>query len=96
MQADFGRLGKVGLVAGKRRLLKGLILTACLSRHQFCWPTYGESLPEVIEGFEEGWEFFGGVFRVLIVDYVTRHIIWVLCPASLCGRRGRETPFRTG
>src|SRR5262249_1709239 len=26
------------------------------------------SLPEVIEGFEEGWEFFGGVFRVLIVD----------------------------
>lgn len=68
LQADFGRLGKVGLVAGKRRVVRGLILTACLSRHQFCWPTYGETLPEVIEGLEEGWEFFGGVFRVLIVD----------------------------
>jgi len=68
LQADFGRLGMVGLAAGKRRVVKGLVLTACVSRHQFCWPTYGESLPEVIEGFEEGWEFFGGVFRVLIVD----------------------------
>lgn len=68
LQADFGRLGKLGLVAGRRRVVKGLVLTACVSRHQFCWPTYGESLPEVIEGFEEGWEFFGGVFRVLITD----------------------------
>ena len=68
LQADFGRLGKVGLLPGNRRVVKGLVLTACVSRHQFCWPTYGESLPEVIEGFEEGWEFFGGVFRVLITD----------------------------
>ena len=68
LQADFGRLGKVGLPAGVRRVVKGLILTACVSRHQFCWPTYGETVAEVIEGFEEGWEFFGGVFRVVIVD----------------------------
>jgi transposase len=68
LQADFGRLGKVGPVGGRWRLVKGLILTACVSRHQFCWPTYGESLPEVIEGFEEGWDFFGGVFAVVITD----------------------------
>jgi transposase len=68
LQADFGRLGKVGLVPGRMRMVKGLVLTAGVSRHQFCWPTYGESLPEVIEGFEEAWEFFGGVFRVVVTD----------------------------
>ncbi len=68
LQIDFGRLGKVGLASGQRRVVKGLIMTACVSRHQFCWPTYGESLAEVIEGLEESWEFFGGIFRVLIPD----------------------------
>jgi len=68
LQVDFGRLGMVGRSPGKRRLVRGLILTACLSRHQFCWPTYGETVAEVIEGFEEAWIFFGGVFAVVIVD----------------------------
>jgi transposase len=68
LQADFGRLGKVGRAAGQRRLVKGLALTPCVSRYTFCWPTYGETLPEVIEGFEEAWTFYGGVFRVVIVD----------------------------
>lgn len=68
LQVDFGRLGKVGLPSGPRRVVKGLILTACVSRHQFCWPTFGETVGEVIEGFEEAWEFFGGVFRVVITD----------------------------
>lgn len=53
---------------GQRRVVKGLILTACVSRHQFCWPTYGETLAEVIEGFEEAWGCFEGVFRVVVVD----------------------------
>ena len=68
LQADFGRLGKVGRAVGPRRLVKGLALTPCVSRYTFCWPTYGETLPEVIEGFEEAWDFYGGVFRVVIVD----------------------------
>ncbi len=55
-------------MAGQRRVVRGLVLTACVRRHQFCWPTYGESLLEVIEGLEEGWDFFGGVFCVLIPD----------------------------
>jgi transposase len=75
LQADFGRLGKVGLVAVRRRVVKGLVLSACVSCHQFCWPTYGESLPEVIEGFEEAWEFYGGVFRVLIVDNFFKAVV---------------------
>lgn len=68
LQIDFGRLGKVGLISGQRRVVKGLILTAVVSRLVFCWPTYGETVLEVIEGLEEAWAFFEGVFRVLIVD----------------------------
>lgn len=67
LQVDFGRLGLVGLHP-PRRMAKGLIFTACVSRHQFCWPTFGETLEEVIEGFEEAWLFFDGVFRVVIID----------------------------
>jgi transposase len=67
LQVDFGRMGLVGL-SSPRRVAKGMIFTACVSRHQFCWPTFGESLEEVIEGFEEAWLFFGGVFRIAIVD----------------------------
>jgi hypothetical protein len=40
----------------------------------------------VIAGFEAAWVFFGGVFAVVIVDYVARHIIGVLCPTALCAR----------
>ncbi len=59
LQIDFGRLGLIG-IRPPRRVTKGLIFTAGVSRHTFCWPTFGESLEEVIEGFEEAWLFFGG------------------------------------
>jgi hypothetical protein len=26
----------------------------------FVWPTYGQTLADVIAGFEAAWEFFGG------------------------------------
>ncbi|MDA8330312.1 MAG: IS21 family transposase [Candidatus Dormibacteraeota bacterium] len=68
LQADFGRMGLLGRLGTARRLVKGLVLTAVVSRHMFCWLTFGESLEEVIEGFEEAWIFFGGVFRVVISD----------------------------
>src|SRR5215831_14180021 len=34
-------------------------------------------------------EFFGGVPRILVPDYVARHIIRVLCPSQLCGWRAQ-------
>ena len=32
-------------------------------------------------------EFYGGSVRLVVHDYVPRHIIMVLCPTGLCGRR---------
>lgn len=68
LQADFGRLGMITLPSGQRRVVRGLALVAVVSRHLFCWPTFGETLKEVIEGFEAGWSYFQGVFRIVIVD----------------------------
>ena len=53
---------------GRRRVVHGLIFTAVYSRHMFVWPTYRQTLNDVIAGFEAAWAFFDGVFAVVIVD----------------------------
>lgn len=69
LQVDFGRLGLLtDAEDGRRRVVHGLIFTAVYSRHMFVWPTYRQTLHEVIAGFEAAWAFFGGVFAVVIVD----------------------------
>jgi transposase len=68
VQVDFGRLGLLTDIEGRRRVVKGLIFTAVYSRHMFVYPTYRETLNDVIAGFEAAWLFFDGVFAVAIPD----------------------------
>ena len=69
LQVDFGRMGPIfDSVAGRRRVCWALIFTACYSRHCFVWLSFSQTLETVIDGFEEAWEFFGGVFAVVIPD----------------------------
>ncbi len=69
VQVDFGRLGMLTDAAdGRRRVVHGLIFTAVYSRHTFVYPTYRQTLNEVIAGFEAAWAFFDGVFAVVIPD----------------------------
>jgi transposase len=69
LQVDFGRLGLLtDAEDGRRRVVQGLIFTAVYSRHMFVWPTYRQTLYEVVAGFEAAWAFFGGVFAVVIPD----------------------------
>lgn len=76
LQVDFGRMGLLGEgPEGRRRQCWGLVFTACYSRHQFCWLTFRQTLPEVIEGFEQAWRFFGGVFAVVIPDSLKAIVI---------------------
>ena len=61
VQVDFGRLGLLTDAAdGRRRVVHGLIFTAVYSRHLFVYPTYRQTLNDVIAGFEAAWRFFGG------------------------------------
>src|SRR5690349_24183116 len=69
VQVDFGRLGLLTDAGdGRRRVVHGLIFTAVYSRHMFVWPTYRQTLADVIAGCEAAWVFFGGVFAVVIPD----------------------------
>src|ERR1700757_3761924 len=69
VQVDFGRLGVLTDAAdGRRRVVHGLIFTAVYSRHTFVYPTYRQTLGDVIAGFEAAWRYFGGVFAVVIPD----------------------------
>ena len=54
--------------AGRRRVVHALIFTAVVSRHMFVCLSFQQALATVIEGCERAWEFFGGVFAVLIPD----------------------------
>ena len=65
VQVDFGRLGMLtDADDGRRRVVHGLIFTAVYSRHMFVWPTYRQTLGDVIAGFEAAWGFFGGYVGV--------------------------------
>ncbi len=76
LQVDFGQMGRIREAgAESARVIYGLIFTACFSRHQFVWLTFTQAFEEVVEGFERAWEFFGGVFKVVIYDYVPSNII---------------------
>jgi transposase len=86
-QIDFARMGLIhDPETGRRRVVHALIFTAVYSRHMFVWLTFAQTLEAIVAGCEEAWRFFGGVFKVLIPDYVARHIIGVVCPTVLCGR----------
>lgn len=68
-QLDFGYLGMLtDTVDGRRRKVYALIFTAVYSRHMFVWLSYSQTLAAVIAGCQAAWEFFGGVFAVLIPD----------------------------
>ena len=68
-QLDFGYLGLLTDTAdGRRRKVYALIFTAVYSRHMFVWLSYSQTLAAVIAGCQAAWEFFGGVFAVLIPD----------------------------
>jgi transposase len=67
LQVDFGRLGLVP-DGDRHRVCHGLIFTCVYSRHMFVWLTFSQKIEDVIAGFEAAWEFFGGVFPVIIPD----------------------------
>lgn len=68
-QIDFARLGLVpDPQAGRQRVTHALIFTAVYSRHMFVWLSFAQTLATVIDGCEAAWEYFGGVFKVLVPD----------------------------
>ncbi len=53
---------------GKRRRFRAWIFTSVFSRHRFVFPCFEETTRTAIAACEGAWEFFDGVFHVLIPD----------------------------
>jgi transposase len=68
LQIDTGWVGWLTLPDRKRRRFRAWIFTAVRSRHRFVYPALEETTARAIEACEAAWEFFGGVFKVLIPD----------------------------
>jgi hypothetical protein len=69
VQVDFGRMGLLAdAVSGRSRVVQALIFTAVFSRYSFVWLSFTQTTAAVIAGCEAAWEFFGGVFAVMIPD----------------------------
>ena len=69
LQIDTGWVGWLTLpLIGTRRRFRAWIFTAVRSRHRFVYPTFEETTARAIEACEAAWDFFGGVFKVLIPD----------------------------
>ena len=68
-EVDFGRLGLIhDPGTGRRRTVWALIVVLAYSRHCFVWPTFGQTLEDVIAGLESAWAFFGGIPKYLVID----------------------------
>ena len=69
VEVDFGRLGLIhDPETGRRRAVWALLLVLGYSRHCFLWPTFGQTLEDVIAGLESAWSFFGGIPKYLVID----------------------------
>ncbi len=69
LQVDFGELGKMlDEQTGKKRKVWALVFTPVFSRYSFVWLSFNQNMATVIDGFEAAWEFYSGVFRVVIPD----------------------------
>jgi hypothetical protein len=53
---------------GRRRRFRAWIFTPHLSRYRFVYPCFEESIETAIEACEAAWEFYGGVFGVVVPD----------------------------
>jgi hypothetical protein len=69
LQVDTGWVGWLTLaLLSQRRRFRAWIFTAVFSRYRFVYPVFEETTARAIEACEAAWQFFGGVFRVLIPD----------------------------
>lgn len=70
LQVDTGWVGwlTLPLLPHKHQRFRAWIFTAVFSRYRFVYPTFEETTARAIEACEAAWQFFGGIFHVLIPD----------------------------
>jgi hypothetical protein len=74
-QIDFGLMGYVAGPGGTRRKLWVLIVTLPMSRYQFVWPTFTQTVEALCDGLDAAWRFFGGVVKRVVLDNMSAAIV---------------------
>jgi transposase len=74
-QIDFGLMGYVNAAGGYRRKLWVLIVTLPMSRYQFVWPTFLQTVEALCDALDAAWRFFGGVTKRVVLDNMSAAII---------------------
>jgi transposase len=74
-QVDFGHMGYVAAAGGYRRRLWVLIVTLPMSRYQFVWPTFSQTVEALCDGLDAAWRFFGGIVRRVVLDNMSAAIV---------------------
>lgn len=74
-QIDFGLMGHVAGPGGTRRKLWVLIVTLPMSRYQFVWPTFTQTVEALCDGLDAAWRFFGGVVKRVVLDNMSAAIV---------------------
>jgi len=86
-QVDFGSAGTLLDPIGDRpRRAWVFVMTLSYSRHQYAELVFDQKIGTWLACHRHAFEWFGGVPRRIVPDYVARHIIGLLCPTGLCGR----------
>lgn len=76
-EVDFGKLGLVPdrEHEGRRRMVYALLVTLVHSRHQYLHITTSQRIPDLIEGIEAAWAFFGGVTARVVLDNLKAAVV---------------------
>ena len=74
-QIDYGEVGYVATTEGRRRKLWVLIVTLPMSRYEFVWPTFHQTVEALCEGLDAAWRFFGGVVKRVVLDNMSAAIV---------------------
>jgi transposase len=75
-EVDFGRLGKIyDPETEHNRIVWALIVTLGFSRHQYVHVGFSQKLPDLIDGLEQAWDFFGGVVERVVLDNLKQAVV---------------------
>ncbi len=74
-------------LTGEVRYAQIFVATLGASNYTYAEATFTQQLPDWIGSHVRAFQFFGGVVRLVVYDYVPRNIVVLMCPAALCGHR---------
>jgi transposase len=85
LQVDFGYAGLMRDAEGNLRKTWLFVATLSWSRHAYVEFVTDQSIGTWLNCHRGALEYFGGVPGRIVIDYVPRNIIDLMCPSGLCG-----------